>query len=272
MNMALSIPQPLEIRKLGNGKRKVLALHCTLAHSGAWKGLVAEMDSEIEVTATDMFNHGLSPDWDGQGDFQDRMARAAVATLTEPVDVIGHSFGASIAMRVAVLFPELVRSLTMIESVYFAIVKKDRPELVEASMRSSAPFYNAMEAGDVELGARLFNGGWGGGVGESWEEMPEHRRAAMIRGAQIVPACSPALLDDIHNLLEPGKLQSLNLPVLLMRGGNTADIIAAVNDGFAEYLPDARNVVVEGAGHMLPISHPAETADHLRQLFTEVPA
>ena len=271
MNMALPIPQPLESRKLGNGKRKVLALHCTLAHSGAWKGLVAEMDSEIAVTATDMFNHGLSPDWDGQGDFQDRMARAAVASLTEPVDVIGHSFGASIAMRVAVLFPELVRRLTMIESVYFAIVQKDRPELVEASKQSSAPFYTAMEAGDVELGARLFNGGWGGGVGESWEEMPEHRRAAMIRGVQIVPACSPALLEDIHNLLEPGKLQSLNLPVLLMRGGNTADIIAAVNDGFAACLPDARNVVVQGAGHMLPISHPVETADHLRRLFAEVP-
>ena len=38
----------------------------------------------------------------------------------EPMDVVGHSFGGSIALRLALEMPELVKSLTLIEPVCFA--------------------------------------------------------------------------------------------------------------------------------------------------------
>jgi pimeloyl-ACP methyl ester carboxylesterase len=36
-------------------------------------------------------------------------------------------------------------------------------------------------------------------------------------------------------------------------------------------LPDARRVSVDGAGHMVPITHPAEVAEAIRDFLNDVP-
>ena len=110
------LPQPLAVRTLGEGNRKILALHCTIGHSGAWRPLSACLPDCV-FTAPDMLSHGKSPDWDRQGDFQDRMTEAVLPYLTERMDVIGHSFGGTVALRLAVEHPDLVRSLTVVEPV-----------------------------------------------------------------------------------------------------------------------------------------------------------
>ena len=257
-------------RRYGKGPRQVLAIHCTLAHSGAWRGLSEQMRDEVTLHCPDMLCHGRSPDWDGQGDFHDKMIAAVLQHMSQPMDVIGHSFGASLALRLAVEHPDLVRSLTMIESVHFGVIRDEHPQMLADQNTASAPFRDAIDAGDFELGARLFNRGWGDVRGPQWDQMPESTRAAMTRGVRIVPASSPALVDDRPGILKPGVLERVGMPVLLMRGDQTEQIIGTVNETFARRLPDATNVVVNGAGHMLPISHPAETAGHLRDLFGRV--
>lgn len=262
-------PQELYCRTLGTGPRPVMALHCTMAHSGAWRGLAEALEGMATVHAPDMFNHGRSPDWDGQGDFQDALVRAVVARMPGRCDVVGHSFGATAALRLAVRFPERVRSLTLIESVFFAPVGQDAPEVLAAEQAGSGPFHDALRAGNLDLAARLFNRGWGGGEGGGppWDSLPEKLRKAMARGVRIVPHCAPAIIDDCHGLLAPGVLDAVRCPVLLLRGGQSAPIIAHVNDGLARRIPGAKSEVVEAAGHMLPITHPHETAAHLRAFW-----
>ncbi len=263
--------QALYCRKMGHGARRVMALHCTMAHSGAWRGVAEALEGVAEVHATDMFNHGQSPDWDGQGDFQDSVVHGVAAHMADGSwDVVGHSFGATAALRLAVLYPERVRTLTLIESVFFAPIKEDAPEVLAAEQAGAAEFHAALRAGDFNLAARVFNRGWGGGgSGQRWDSLPEKLRAAMARGVQIVSHCAPAIAEDCHGLLAPGVLAGVSCPVLLMRGGETSPIIAYVNDGLARRLPNTRNVVIEGAGHMVPITHPGETAAHLKTLWGE---
>lgn len=260
------LPQPVYARQFGHGPRQVLAIHCTLAHSGAWRGLAARMEGETTFTAFDMLTHGRSPDWDGQGDVQDRMVEIAETFLTERMDLIGHSFGATVALRLAAAHPDRVRSVTMVEPVYFCFAMEDAPDLIAAHEADAAPFTGPLERGDYELGARLFNELWGG-AGVSWEQMPEAARAGMIRSIRFVPACRPSLYDDPVGILAPVKLARVSMPALLLRGSDSHPVTAAINDGIARRLSDAQSVVIEGAGHMLPITHPAEVAEHLRTLF-----
>jgi lipase len=264
------VSQPVFVRSFGRGPRRVLALHCTLAHSGAWRGLAALMGDQATLITPDMLSHGRSPDWDGQGDFQDRSV-AAVQHLLEPeMDIMGHSFGATIALRLAVAHPERARSLTMIEPVFFAVGLKDAPDLVAAHDADLEPFAEAMRAGDMALGARLFNRMWGTG-GPRWPELPEGLRAAMTRAISVVPACRAPIYEDLAGMLEPGVLERVSAPCLLLRGSETHPVIGAVNDGLARRLPDAESVVIKGAGHMVPISHPLETASELQRLFARAP-
>lgn len=93
----------------------------------------------------------------------------------------------------------------------------------------------------------------------------------MTRGIHILPASDTAVWKDSAGLLNPGVLEGLKMPVLLLRGGQSDEIIRVVNDGLAARIRDAENRVVDGAGHMVPITHPKETADHLRKLFARAP-
>lgn len=258
---------PISVRSFGNGPRRVLALHCTLAHSGAWRGL-ADLLGKDQVTliAPDMLSHGRSPDWDEAGDFQD-ISVAALAHLIEPgTDIIGHSFGATVALRLAAEYPEKVRSLTLIESVFFAVALQEAPALLVDHDKDAGPFSDALQARDYALAARLFNRMWSD-KGPAWADLPETLRTAMIRGIHVVPGCRAAIYDDLAGLLAPGVLDRITAPCLLLRGGQTHPVIGAVNDGLARRLPDAQNLVIGGAGHMLPITHPVETAAELKSLF-----
>ena len=109
MTVAKAVLPPVHVRTLGAGARKVLALHCTIAHSGAWSGLAVALGDQATLIATDMLSHGRSPDWGGQGDFFDLTTALSRAQLSEPMDVIGHSFGAMVALRLAIEYPDLVR-------------------------------------------------------------------------------------------------------------------------------------------------------------------
>ncbi len=258
------LPQSIHLRSIGDGDREVLAIHCTIAHSGAWKRLASFLSEDATFHAFDMLSHGKSADWDGQGDFQDRNVEAALAVLDRPMDLVGHSFGATVALRVAVERPDLVRSLTLIEPVFFAVALQDAPDLVSDHNRIARPNQRAMQAGDWPLAARLFNRMWSTDDGPRWPQLPEATRAAMIRGIPVVPACDPALFEDRAGMLKPGVLDGLSMPVMLLRGGQSQPVIGSINEGLSRRIPGAVGHVVEGAGHMLPISHPQETAEHLK--------
>jgi pimeloyl-ACP methyl ester carboxylesterase len=266
MNTTNNVPQPVFVRSFGEGDRQVLALHCTLAHSGTWRGLAGLIGDITTLITPDMLSHGRSPDWDGQGDYQDRGVEATAHLLADKMDIIGHSFGATIALRLAVAHPEKVRSLTLIEPVYFAVALQDNPQLVKEHQGEDTPFRDALAAGETALAARLFNRMWSDG-NPRWPDMPEASRAAMTRAISVVPHCDAALFDDRPGMLAQGVLDRIKAPCLLLRGSNTHPAIQVINEGLQRRLPDARNVVIDGAGHMLPISHPLETATELRQLF-----
>ena len=46
------------------GSAPTLALHCALAHSGAWQALVQALRDRLSVVAPDLPGHGRSADWD----------------------------------------------------------------------------------------------------------------------------------------------------------------------------------------------------------------
>ncbi len=251
------------VAHLGEGPRKVLALHCTLAFGGAWAGLMRQMKDEATFIAPDMPSHGRSPDWDEQYSFPDTVFEAALACLTEPMDVVGHSFGGAIALRLAVERPDLVRSLTMVEPVFFCIARADAPELTEAHTKANTAFYDQVQAGDMEEAARVFNRAWSDGP--RWLDMPEQVRAAMTRAIHVVPGSHAFLFDDTANLVP--RLDRAVMPALVVRGEKTDAIVEVTNAGLARRLPNAREAVIDGAGHMAPVSHPAEMAALLRDLW-----
>jgi len=262
------LPQQVYHRSFGTGPRPVVAVHCSLAHSGAWRGLVVALgEDQVRFEAFDMLSHGKSPDWDGQGLLQQRNAEAGerlleaeAARVGGPVELVGHSFGATVALAMAQARPDLVRSLVMIEPVLFAATQAHNPAALAQMRADHMAVRTSYEAGDVDHATRLFNRAWGTGH-PKWPDLPERARAAMVRSFPAVMECDSQVYEDAAGLLAPGALEALPMPVLVMQGGATQPIMSAVTAALSARMPEAQIAVIEGAGHMVPVTHPEAVAE-----------
>jgi lipase len=257
LTFAAPVTEPPAWRVWDRGAaRPVLALHCSLAHSGAWSGLVDRL-SGVTVTALDQPGHGRAMDWDGREDIHGLTTRLSLAWAERlaadgPIDLFGHSFGATVALRIALERPDLVRSLMLVEPVLFAAAKADP---------AFAPFRAEHETvarlladGQTEAAAALFHAGWG--TGEPFAALPERQRTYIAARIHHIAAQNPVLLDDAAGLLRPGRLEALRVPVLMVEGGDSPAIIDAVQRSLIVRMPHATRLIVPGAGHMVPITHP----------------
>lgn len=197
-------------------------------------------------------------------DLHDQSTDAARDQLTGPMHVIGHSFGATVALRLAVEQPDLLRSLTLIEPVFFAAAIADAPDRMAAHEVEAAPYFDALAQGDHPLAARLFNRFWGDGT--RWDDMPDSTRRYLAERVHLVPQQAEAIVNDSAGIMRPGGLAQVQMPALLIQGDQTADICDAINASLAARLPDARRAWIAGAGHMSPLTQPSDVAREIRAL------
>ena len=244
------------------GARPVLALHCSLGHAGAWASLAGYLDG-IALTATDQPGHGRAADWDGRTELHGLVTHASIAMAEHlgqgmPIDLLGHSFGGTVALRVALERPDLVRSLTLIEPVIFAAARAAEHPAYRPFRAAHLAFADLVRTGQRTKAAALFHRDWGNGV--NFEDLPAKTRAYMEERIHFIVMQNPVLLDDTAGLLRYMGLESLGIPVLLLDGIESPPIIAAVHDELARRLPQVQRVTLQGAGHMLPITHAATVA------------
>ena len=240
----------------GHGERPALAVHCSLASSGAWTGIAGKLSDTVTLTAFDLPGHGRSGDWASEGDFLTHATRIAASFVDRPVDLVGHSYGGLVALRLALAAPDAIRTLTLIEPVLFTAAKGD-PEW-DRHLAGEGPFRAALAAGDREGAARAFMQVWG--TGEDWDRLDDRARARIVERIHLIVAGDPATLSDSGGILAPDALESLDMPVLLIRGEASPPIIERIAENIAARLPDVGIATVPAAGHMVPITHPAETA------------
>ena len=250
------------VRRFGDGSgAPALLLHCSLAHSGAWSGVAQRLAGALDMTAMDLPGHGRSPDWDRARDFHDQATAMARSVLPSGSHVVGHSFGAVVALRLA-LEGASIRSLTLIEPVLFAAAKQAGDPAHREHHRAFERIDAVFQDGDREGAARMFSDLWGSGA--AWEAMPPELRAYQVERIHLIWAGTPVLEDDAAGLLVPGRLEALGVPTLLIQGGRSPAVIGATLGALAARLPDARRVTVPEAAHMVPITHPGDVADAIR--------
>ena len=251
-------------RDFGRGTRKAVALHCSLAHSGAWKQLATCLADDLTITAVDLLGHGKSPGWDEGSDPTDQLIAAILPLLDDPVDLIGHSYGAVVALRLAVEFPQKVRSLLLFEPVLMAIARLDNPTEAAWSDGLMRDMSVAIAKGDNETAARAFMRIWGDG--RRWADLPPELRQGSARRIGFVDDCRPTVDHDQGNII--GRLDQIKVPVVIMDGAASPPIIKVVQDGIARRIPNARRVTFDGVAHMGPNTHPDLIANEIREALS----
>lgn len=238
----------------GDPDRPALALHCMLA-SGSYFGAIARrLDGQVDLRGFDMPGHGRSEDWlpkPDDPDYHTAVTRIAASFIQRPVDLIGHSMGATVALRIAVAAPEAVRSLTLIEPVLFAATMDAEQAARDIELGE------LVKAGNLSEATRKFISSWGA---QSYDELTPAMQKQMTERIELVCATSQTLSDDSANILRADGLEQIDAPVLFIAGERSPAVIHHVADALAARLPDVGRATVPNAGHMLPITHVDEVS------------
>ncbi|WP_299646643.1 alpha/beta fold hydrolase [uncultured Jannaschia sp.] len=236
--------------------RTILALHCMLASGAAWRGVQGAMP-ETRLVCPDLPGHGHAAPWDAARPFMDQAVEIAWAAVPPGAfDLIGHSYGGCVALRLLAEAPDRIRSLTLVEPVMFAAAE---PALQAANRTEMAPVDAAMEAGDRDAAARAFTGRWGDG--SAWDALPDRRRAYIRNRIHLIAASAPGIVADVHTILS--RLPADPPPVTIVTRRDPPAVVAGVAAGLRARLPGAR-IVEAGAGHMIPVEAPEALAEQLR--------
>lgn len=234
----------------------VLLLHCSGSSGAQWRSLVEKLGTRYRMITPDLIGYGNAVQWRG-GEFslasEAAAVRSAIGRLGEAVHLVGHSYGGAVALHIARTRPELLRSLTLVEPSAFHLLRNgDATDL--AALREitavAADTSAALALGDYAGGFGRFVDYWSGPG--SWAQMTPERRAA------FAPQLAKVVLDFHALLSEPAELEDvcdIAIPTLLVQGGCTTLPSRCVCARLRSALPEATFRVVQGAAHMLPITH-----------------
>lgn len=220
--------------------------------------MARHLSDRFRLIAPDMVGHGAGPEGDPARDYHDQATHHAMDALPDgSFHLVGHSFGATVALRIAIEMPERVTSLTLFEPVLFAAAP-DGPAR-RANGETLGRIGPLVAAGDTLGAARLFLSVWGSG--EDFDRMPPGEARRMAAQMWIIPAQRASLHEDSAALLP--RLGRVACPVLLMQGATSPPVIGQVLDALEAGLGDTRRAIIDGAGHMAPITHAPEVAASL---------
>lgn len=243
--------QGVWVAERGTGAGHTLMLHCSLARHETLLRLAGMCPGR--VTLFDLPGHGRSDDAPEGVDLHDHTTAIARTLIEEGSHVIGHSFGATVALRLALEDPRVAR-LTLIEPVLFSAAR-GAPGYIQHGV-DYAPVEEAFARGDNEAAARAFLATWGMGV--PWDDMPERVRDEARRSIHQIAAFDEILHHDGIGITAPGRLEALTIPVTLIAGSDSHPVMADIHAALEARLPNVETHVIAGAGHMVPITHPGK--------------
>jgi pimeloyl-ACP methyl ester carboxylesterase len=249
----------------------VVCLHSNASTSGQWRGLIERLSPSWHVLAPDSYGAGKSPDWPS-----DRVIRLAdEVDLIEPVlgragtplVLVGHSYGAAIALLAALRRPERVRALALYEPTLFSLIDATAPppnaaDGIRAAVAASSA---ALDRGDTDAAAAAFIDYWMDPG--SWAAMPEARKPAIAASVRNVRRWAHALTTEPTPL---DAFRALRMPVLYMVGGCSTASAHGVADLLAPALPGARRLQFDALGHMGPVTDPEPVNDAIARFLDTV--
>jgi pimeloyl-ACP methyl ester carboxylesterase len=171
--------------------------------------------------------------------------------------LVGNSFGAAVALRVAAVAPAAVCALVLVS--VSPLDTDPSPELKAAWAAEEA----ALERGDIDGAVDAVVNAW------TKPDAPARlkQRVASMQRRTFELQGEMTDVEEAPDPLEqhPEALAGLRIPVLLAAGEQDMPDFKQGAQEFANVLPNARRVVITRAGHLAPL----ETPDAFRRLVLD---
>lgn len=258
------------VRELGSGPA-VVCLHSNASTSGQWRELMDRLAPAFRVLAPDSYGSGKSPEWRSDRVIRLRdevdLIEPVLAEAGSPLTLVGHSYGAAVALIAALENPGRVRAMALYEPTLFALVDAQTPppNPADGIRHAVAAAGVALDEGNPDAAAECFIDYWMGRG--SWARTPAPRKPAIAASVVNVRRWAHALFT------EPTPLEAfrgLDVPVLYMVGKRSPPSARGVARLLTAALPRVELLEFDDLGHMGPLTHAASVNEAIAGFLERV--
>jgi pimeloyl-ACP methyl ester carboxylesterase len=253
------------------GELPIVLIHAGVTDRGMWDPIWPRLTSERDVVRVDLRGFG---DSDARpagtvshpGDVLDTLSELGV----DCCHVVGASFGAGVAVEVALAGRSAVASLLLAAPAgsLLAEMTHDLQAFVDAEG-------TALERGDLDAAVEANLSWWVEGTCRSADQVDRSVRER-VRRMQRRAFEVTADWDNVEEQeLDPpalDRLGEIEVPVLVLVGGLDLDTVRDAAGRVVAGIAGARRVDWPDVGHLPSLEHPAAFADLLREWVKDAPA
>jgi pimeloyl-ACP methyl ester carboxylesterase len=226
----------LDVERLGSGPPVVFVHGSVVGADRTWRRQRELADRWLLLFANRP-GFGSSPPLE-RGDFEAE-APLIAELLDDGAHLVGHSYGAVIALLAAAHRPEAVRSLTVSEPGSLGLARGN--PAVDRMIEDGSRLYSHAEEIPTQIFLSMFREG-----ANSANETPEQLPEWLERGAELLMKERPPF--DAEVPME--RLREGGFPILVISGGHS-EAFEAVCDTLAAEV-GAQRAVIPGRGHTVP--------------------
>jgi pimeloyl-ACP methyl ester carboxylesterase len=252
--MRTPLGRTVKVVERGTGTAAVF-LHSGIGSAGEWREVFSQWPAGYRLFAIDAYRGGDGPGTPGQrtiDDYADQV-HAVADHVGEPIHLIGFSWGGATALYVAITTPEMLASLTVVEPEAYSLLRTEHPQAFAEISGLRHRGREHVRAGRwyeaFEEFVDFYNGPG------SFARWPADRREAFLEDQRTRGDLWDVLFDAP---LTAYSLATLAMPVHVVEGSATSAVDHAICEVVLRYVPQAEHSVIDGAGHMIPLTHPAE--------------
>jgi lipase len=257
---ATTLPTPLgrrvKVVEQGAGT-PVVFLHSGVGSAGEWKQVFSRWPEGYRLVAIEAYRDGTGPGVGGPrslDDYADQVY-AVAQHVGVAIGLVGFSWGGATALRVAAAAPQLVDSLAVVEPETYALLRTQDAGAYSQICGLRDRWRAHVRAGRwyeaFEEFVDFYNGPG------SFARWPPPRREAFLAVQQARGDLWDILFDDLLTL---DTLAGMTVPVHVIEGSQTSAVDHAICDVVRRHAPQAKHTLIEGAGHMMPLTHPEPLA------------
>jgi pimeloyl-ACP methyl ester carboxylesterase len=263
-----SLGTAVDFLEAGAGPLVVL-LHSSVSGARQWRRLIDDLKADHHVRAVNLFGYGETPPWPNDRpqslDDQARLVEAALPANVDSFSLVGHSFGGSVAMKLAARLPGRVTRLALLEANPFYLLRQagETDAFAEASaLRDCIKKFGAL--GQWAIAAERFADYWGGAG--SWANMPPERRGVFAEALKPNFFEWDAVMDEATPIAQWARL--LPRATLVVSDPATVAPIRAINALLRRACPFWTYREIAEGGHMAPLTRPDVINPIVRSFLT----